>query len=206
MGNCHPNLMAITKTIIINKALTQIGAARVTSIDDGSAKALLLTSVYEAALRSVLSECKWNFATKRAALATNSTITLGFYDVGQTIVYDRPTDVIQIHDTAPANATWRDEGDYIISDSSDMALRYVYYLDDVTKYPIYFVDALIDKLSVDIAYVVVNDKNLAETFIKKYEGITLPKAVSMNSQVGQQQVPRDEAWLNSKYTDGSIDS
>jgi hypothetical protein len=198
--------MAITKTVIINKACTQVGARTVTSIDDGSDTANVLSAIYEPCLKSVLNECKWNFATKRAALATNSTVTLDFYDVGQGALYDRPTDVVRIFNSDPPYAKWKEEGDYIISDSSALSLRYVYYIEDTTKFPIYFVEALVDKLSADIAYAIVNSASLADSFLRKYEKISLPKAISSNSQTGEQQTMVDDAWTIAKYNDTQSDA
>lgn len=191
--------MAISKTIIINKALTLIGAKQITSVDDGTNTANLVGSIYETSLKSVLSECKWNFATKRANLPTNSTASLDFYDVGEGLIYDRPTDVIRIYSSNPPEAKWREEGDYIISDSSGLGIRYVYYIEDTTKFPIFFVEALVDKLASDLAYSVVNSASLAQGFIQKYENISLPKAISDNSKTGVQQTLQDDAWELAKY-------
>ena len=198
--------MAISKTIIINKALSLIGAKQIVSVDDGSDMANLVGSIYETSLKSVLSECKWNFATKRDSLPTNSTATLDFYDVGETIIYDRPTDIIRIYSSEPPTAKWREEQDYIISDSSGLGLRYVYYIEDVTKFPIYFVEALVDKLASDLAYAVVNSASLAERCLIKYENISLPKATSSNSKTGVQQTMQDDAWELAKYNNFQADA
>lgn len=198
--------MAISKTIIINKALALIGAKQIVSVDDGSDTANLVASIYESSLKSVLSECKWNFATKRDALPTNSTATLEFYDVGETIIYDRPTDIIRIYSSDPPTAKWREEQDYIISDSAGLGIRYVYYIEDVTKYPIYFVEALVDKLAADLAYAIVNSGTLAQRFIEKYENISLPRATSMNSKTGVQQTMKDDAWERAKYQNTQPDA
>lgn len=192
--------MAITQTDILNKSLTLVGAAPVVSIDDDSNNARILNRVYEIALRSILSECKWNFATKRVNLTSVSN-TLAFEDVGESYVYIKPVDMIRIYSTNPVSASWREEGDYIISDSSELGVRYVYYLNIPGKYPSYFLDAFIDKLASEIAYAIVNSASLAESFIKKYEGISLPKAVTANSQTGIQQTLQDDAWTLSKYQD-----
>ena len=61
--------MANSQTNIINKALILVGATPVISISDGSPNAQVLSNIYDIALQSVLSEAKWNFATKRANLS-----------------------------------------------------------------------------------------------------------------------------------------
>lgn len=197
--------MSVSKTDIVNKALTLVGATPVTSIDDDTNNARVVSRVYEISLRSILSECKWNFATKRAALSVLAD-TLAWYDTGESIVYQKPTDMIRIFGVSSPNVVWREEGDYIISDTSGLGVRYVYFLDTPSKYPSYFIDALIIRLAADIAYMIVNSKELGEAFTKMYEGVSLTKAMSANSQVGRQQILQDDAWELAKYTNGQMDA
>jgi len=192
--------MAVSKTEILNKALTLVGAAPVVNIDDDTNNARILSRVYETSLRSILSECKWNFATHRRML-TVSTDTMEWYDTGETYIYAKPTDVIRIFGTNSPSAKWREEGDYIVSDTSGLGIRYVRYLDIPSKYPSYFTDALVDRLCSDIAYSIVNSATLGSSFLEKYESLSLPKAMSANSQVGTQQTITDDAWELAKYQD-----
>lgn len=197
--------MAVTKTDIVNKALTLAGAAPVISIDDDVENARTVKRVYETALRSILGECKWNFATTRSTLSSVS-VTLPFYEPGNNIVYQKPTDMIRLYDVSSTSAFWREEGDYIISDTADLAIRYVYYIDVPSKYPMYFTEAFIDRLVADIAFSIVNSSSLAEKYLQKYEKISLPKAMAINSQSGYQQTIRDDAWELAKYSDFNYDS
>jgi hypothetical protein len=190
--------MSITKTVIINKALTLVGANPVVNIDDDTNNARILSRVYESSLRSILSECKWNFATKRALL-TSVVVTLDWYDVGETYVYQKPTDSIRIFETNVDGSIWREEGDYIISDTAALGVRYVYYLDTPSKYPASFVEAFVDKLCSDITYMIVNSSTLGEKYKGFYEKVSLPKATSENSMIGKQQTLKDDAWEMSKY-------
>lgn len=197
--------MAISKTDILNKALTLVGAQPVTSIDDDTTNAQILSRVYEISLRGILAECKWNFATKRALLSVSADV-LPWYDTGENIVYIKPTDMIRIYGTSSPSASWREEGDYIVSDTAALGLRYVYFLDTPSKYPSTFVEAFVDKLASDISYAIVNSQTLGEKFYKLYEGISLPKATSANSQTGIQQTLQDDSWELSKYSNGSINA
>ena len=197
--------MSISKTDIINKALTQVGALPVTSIDDDSNNARVMSRVYEISLRSILSECKWNFATKRVLLSV-LTDTMAWYDTGEIYVYQKPIDMIRIFGTNSPGATWREEGDYIVSDTQGLGVRYVYYLDTPSKYPATFVEAFIDKLCSDIAYMIVNSSTLGEKFKELYEKVSLPKAQNDSAQTGTQQVLKDDAWELAKYGNGSFDA
>jgi hypothetical protein len=51
---------------------------------------------------------------------------------------------------------------------------------------------------------IVNSASLAEKFQAVYESITLPKAMSANSQVGAQQTLRDDAWEGAKYNNNQL--
>lgn len=190
--------MAITKTLIINKALTEIGAQPITNIDDDTNNARIINRVYEIALRGILSECNWNFARKRALLVVSAD-TLPWYDTGETVVYVKPNDMIKIFRTSYREAVWREEGDYIISDTTALGVEYVYYLDDPGKYSMAFIEAFVDKLASDAAYMIVNSASLGKTYKELYEGVSLPKAISSNSQIGTQQEIKDDAWELAKY-------
>ena len=163
--------MANSKTAIINKALVLCGAATVTNITDGTPNANALSNVYQISLQSILSECKWNFATSRATLsvAATSSTTPAFFYTGEKFVYALPGNIIRIFDVNPREAYWREESGQIISDTDNLGILYVYYDDNPDDYPSYFLDAFIDKLCSDIAYLIINSAGVAEAFIKKYK-------------------------------------
>lgn len=189
--------MAVTKTSLINKALTLCGASTITSITDDTVNARSVNNVYEISLKSALTECKWNFATTRSTL-TITVNTVAWYHQNESYTYTKPTDCLRVFETKDSSTIWREEGDLIITDTSPLDIKYVYYHDDPTKYPSYFLDAFIDKLCSDISYTIINSASKAESFLAKYEKISLPKAMSENSQIGIQQVPVDDEWTSSK--------
>lgn len=202
--------MANSQTQIINKALVLCGAATITNINDGTPNANALSNVYDISLQSILSECKWNFCTVRASLtqvATESPTYPAFLYPGESFVYALPTGVIRIWAVNPGNAMWREESGQLISDSANLQILYTFYDNNPGDYPSYFLDAFVDKLCSDIAYMIINSAQIAEAFVKKYEGVSLPRATSSNSQTGIQQCPRDGAWTNAKfYNDGWYDA
>lgn len=193
--------MAISKTEIINKSLTLVGANPITNIDDDTNNARIVNRVFEISLRSILSECKWNFATIRKLLALLD-VDLEWYYTGEVYVYQRPINCIRIFGTNDDDATWREEGDYIISDTSGLGIIYVRYFDDTTKFPSSFIEAFSDKLCSDICFMITNSSSKAESFLQKYEQVSLPKARSENAQTGRQQYSKDDAWERAR--DGEI--
>lgn len=189
--------MALSKVELINRALTKVGAAPITSLTDSTNNARIANRVYDSALRSILEECKWNFATKRLTLSSSAD-SVDWYDTGETYVYQKPADLIKIHGTNYEAATWRVEGEHIFSDTAALGIRYVYFIDEPAKFPSAFAEALEDKLCSDMAYAIVNSRILGEQYYERYEKISLPKAMSSNSQVGTQQTPIDDAWTRAK--------
>ena len=151
--------MAVSKSQMCNKALTKLGEQPITNLSDDTERARVLNRVYELSLKTILSEGKWNFAVKRANL-TELDVTLAWTYAGEAYVYQKPTDMIRIFDKSSSTATFREEGDYIISDTSGLGVLYVYYLDDPAKYSASFVEAFIDRLCADIAYMIVNSASL----------------------------------------------
>jgi len=193
--------MAITKTTIVNKALTKVGASPVVSIEDDTEQARVVSRVYELALRSILSECKWNFATRRKLLSASAQ-EFEWYENSEKYVYSKPADCVRIISANDKYAVWREEGDYILSDTASLGIRYVTYLDDPAKYSHAFIDAFVDKLCADISYSIVNSASLGDTFFEKYEKMSLPKAMSINGQIGKQIDIVDDEWENAKYING----
>ena len=203
MAANNPN----TQLQIINKALVLVGSPTVGSITDGSVSANALNTVYEIALQEILSECNWNFAKTRIFLPTSSTTTtssINFLYSDESIIYVLPTfGVVRIWNVTPPTALWRESNGYIISDSSGLGIEYTNYDDTPSDYPSYFIPAFIDKLCMDIAYVIINSPPVAKAFMEKYE-YSLASAMSKNSQTGTQQLPADNDWVDAKYHDDTL--
>ena len=191
--------ITISKTSIANKALSRIGAEQISSITDGTANADIMNLLYQTSLKALLSECQWNFAIKRAALTSSASISLSFSFSGEAYQYEKPTDIVRILEVSDQYATWRDEGSYIISDTAGLGLKYIYFDDDPSNYPASFIDAFIDRLAYEAAYMILNSASMAERLLEKYNKLSLPKAKSENAQVGTHQVVNDDAWELAKY-------
>lgn len=197
--------MAVSKVSLVNKALTLCGGQPITAMTDDTENARVANRVYEISLKSVLSECKWTFATTRATLSLSAD-TMPWLHTNEAYVYVRPSNALRIFNVSDPRATWREERDYIISDTASLGITYVYYHDDPSKYPPKFVDALVDKLCSDVCYAITNDIKKAEAFLNKYNKVSLLKAKSENSQTGTHQIPKDDAWEIAKYNNENVNA
>ncbi len=199
--------MATYTTIgICNHALVLCGASPITALTDDSANARSLNAIYENARKGFLTECRWSFSTTRSTLATNSTTNLfpwTFDEEGY--VYNRPGTTgscLRIWDMSDINAIWREEGEYLISDTTGLGARWTWDNSEVGLWRPKAITAFMDKLCSDICYMIINSVTKAEAFLKKYEGVSLPSAMAENSQTGMQQEVIDDAWEKAKFGQG----
>lgn len=195
--------MATSSVEIVNRALTMLGASPINSLTEDTRNARIMNRIYDSSLRAVLSECLWTFATKRKNLAQLSEDPeWTSHDLNY--VYQRPSDCIRIFGWSKTYAVVREESDKILSDEGSLGLLYVFYQDDPTKYSASFVEALADKLASDTAFMVLNSTAKGEAMLKKYEGVSLPKAMAENSQLQTPVTPDDNAWVDAKYSGETI--
>ena len=197
------NMATYTTITICNHALVLCGASPITALTDDSANARSLNAIYEDARKGFLTECRWSFSTTRSTLVTNSTTDLfpWTYDE-ESSVYNRPGtsgSCLRIWDMSTINAIWREEGEYLISDTAGLGARWTWDNSEVGLWRPKAITAFIDKLCSDICYMILNDVKKAEVFLEKYEKISLTQAMAENSQTGAQQNVIDDAWLGAKY-------
>lgn len=199
--------MATYTTIgICNHALVLCGASPITALSDDTANARSLNAIYENARKGFLTECRWSFSTTRSTMVTNSTtglIAWTFDEEGY--VYNRPGTTgscLRIWDMSDINAIWREEGEYIISDSADLGARWTWDNSEVGTWRPKAISAFMDKLCSDICFMIMNSVSKAESFLKKYEAVSLPAAMAENSQTGFNQEVIDDAWTGAKYGQG----
>jgi len=120
---------------ICNLALSFVGdRANVSSIDppEGSAQAEHCARWYPIARDRLLSEHNWNFATKRAALALLSSVSIS----GWSYAYAMPADCMTAIAVIPTDSA----GDYLYSTSSPLYPEQYQYDDLTTITPIEFVE------------------------------------------------------------------
>lgn len=183
---------------IVNKALVQCGASKITSLTEDTANARILNEIYDTSRKEILAECGWTFALTRSSLVTTS-VTQPWSYTSESYVYDKPTDLIQIIDTSDKNAVWRIEGDYIMADVISLGIKYVFDQTDESKFSPHFVSAFVDKLCSEICFQILQSSTQAQAFLEKYEKVSLDKAMAINAQQGTQQQIQDDYWESAKF-------
>lgn len=200
--------MATYTTItIVNHALLLCGASPIVALTDDTANARAMNAIYENALKGFLTETRWTFNTTRSTLVTNSTTNLFPWTFDEEAhVYDRPGSTtsatgscLRIWDMSDPDAIWREEGNFIISDTADLGARWAWYNDQLHLWRPKALIAFLDKLASDVAYMIINSVPKADAFLKKFEQVSLPAAMAENAQTGTQQEVLDDLWLKAKY-------
>lgn len=186
----------MSKVTIVNKALTYLGANRITSLADGTLESQSASNMWEDSLRSVLSECGWKFATKRTLL-NKLDIEPAWVEDGMINYFQLPSDLVEIFGIMNENAKWTREEKKILTDQKDFGIKYVYYCDDATLYPAYFVDALAVKLAADMCYELTNSESKTEALLELYKGEFLPIARTKNARAASLPEVKDEYWVTS---------
>lgn len=186
----------MSKVTIVNKALTYLGANRITSLTDDTLEAKSASNMYEDSLRSILSECGWKFATKRVLL-NKLDEEPAWQENGMANYFQLPSDCVEIFGVMNEEAVWEREAKKIIANQSEFGIKYVYFCDDTTLYPSYFIDAFAIKLAADMCYEITNSEAKTEALLELYKGEFLPMARTKNAREASRPQVKDDHWVTS---------
>src|SRR3990167_7112512 len=124
--------MATYTTVgLCNHALVLCGASPITALTDDTANARALNAIYENARKGFLTECRWTFALTRSTLATVSTATIAWLHDEEAYAYSVPSNSLRIWQMSDIEAIWRQEGQYIISNTGSLGTLYTWDHDQV---------------------------------------------------------------------------
>lgn len=196
---------------IANRALTMLGASRITSLSDNRKEAREINAVYEQVRDEELRRYNWNFAIKRAALAALTDAP----PFGFSLQYRVPADfmrAIQIGDVYPAvnlsDVVGLDDSAYAIENDgagrvirtnmgAPLNLRYVARIEDSTVYDPLFVGALAAKLAMDVAESLSASTNKVDQASRNYR-MALSDAVRCNAIEKPPVKLADDTWIASR--------
>lgn len=147
-----------TSTELVNRALRGIGKAQISSLaGDSNKEGVVARLIYDPARKTLLTSAIWWFAERRAQLTASATTPTFGYDYA----YPAPADflrLVSVHPSDDDRATTpyrlgNQSGDdrVILTDSTSCYIRYVFDLQDVSVMPSTFQDALVARLSEDLA-------------------------------------------------------
>lgn len=175
---------------IVNRALALIGANKITSLSDETLEAQSANNMYEGSLKSILSECCWGFAKKRAWL-NMLTIKPAF---GGGNYFQPPSDYVRIFKKT-ADAEF--EGEYLLSYADKLGVIYTFLQKDTNRYTPQFIDAFACRLAYDMSFDLTNSSSKQESLLRLYKGEFLPIARSADARDRMPEKVSDDYWINS---------
>lgn len=182
---------------VSNLALTILGADRITSLEDNSENARRLLALYLPCLEDLLRAHPWNFAIQRATLARLATTPMFEYDYE----FQLPGDclrVLEVSDGTSLITDYKIEGKKLLSDKTDVYIKYITNVTDANVYTSQFIMVLSARLAAEIAYAVTNNKATAKEIADIYDArLQMAKATDAQESDSVNTVDED-LWTTDK--------
>jgi len=183
-----------SETDLLNDALGQIGAARVTAIDDGSINANHCQTFYPPLRDGALRAAKWNFTLKRVELAQDATGPEFEFAYSYTL----PTDCLRVWEYYGANpstttiptalvqsvAPWKIEGRKLVTNDAEVKILYGARLTNPDVWDALFYQYLTTHLASKLASAIPKDERKANSLLDQAIRVLLPMALASDGQEG----------------------
>lgn len=184
-----------TEIEIINKSLTLLGGNQITSRQENSPSAKTMDALYDGCRDRVLRECPWNFAVKRASLASDGTPTWGDF----AYTYPVPADFLYLMHTEDFE-DYTIEGGKIVANATGnvtggaLKIKYVARIEDAAAFDTLFTEALAYRLAYEACERITQSNTKKADLFQEYE-LTMTRAKRIN---GQEDAPEDyveDSWI-----------
>lgn len=188
---------------IVNRALTKLGDARISSLDDDVKPAAVASSIFDQVRDAEMSAHSWNFA-KHREMITSEVVKPAF---GWEYQYLIPSDCLRVLEAGPwpqaimgpyighDTRSYAIEGQRILSNMGPVLnLIYLRRITDAGIFPPMFIEALACKLAVEMAESLNSSNSKRELAWKEYE-----QAVRMARRLNAISLPpqavQDDTWM-----------
>lgn len=187
--------MATSKTEICNVALSMFGGQRIIDLNDpDTEEAKLCAAVYDTLRLDLLDQYSWNCATKRAALNQLSATPVFGYDYK----YELPSDYIRILEVEHQKSyPYVVEGNQLHSNNDGVNIRYIYDIEDVSRFSQRFSMTLSAYIAATICYNLTESRPMTELITKIYAD-RLFKAKSIDGQEGVKNYTEESTWITDR--------
>lgn len=185
-----------SKVQICNIALARLGASRITSLTDNTAEAKLCNLLFNDIADLVMVEGSWSTTIRRASLnLTSNTPAFGY-----TSEFQLPTNpfclkLLSINDVTPGDEDYRIEGDKLLANITSMKVRYIARITDTQSYGPFLTQAIISRLTAELAYSITGQANAAERWMQQYE-LDVRKGLANDGQQGSNEQTVSPDLLN----------
>ena len=162
-----------SKITICSNALLQLGAATISSFDEGTDLSKLCSNLWEQTRDGVLRAHPWNCATKRVSLAPTAASPV--YEFA--FAYNLPGDFLRLAD-ADTDFNYKVEGRQVLADENPLLIKYIFKNKDVPSYDALLIEALTAAMKAALAYPVTKSTTKeSETLALYLERLRLARAI-----------------------------
>lgn len=172
--------MTYTKISLCSKALLKIGAATITSFEEGTAEAEVAANLYPYIRDGLLSSYPWTFAVSQTRLPQLEDAPLADYKYA----YALPNDFLRIISAGIGSRgrglEYRIVENALHSNLPEVNLTYIFRPEEY-NFPAYFCEALINKLAFEFCIPLTESTSRAEFLGKIYEE-SVKQARSVDAQ------------------------
>lgn len=192
---------------VANRALTKLGAARITALSDDNKQARAINSCYDVLLDAELRLNRWTFALKRVELPADADAPLYGFEYSYTLpadflrldlINDMYPDVSLASYVSADPADYQIEGSKILTNySAPLKVRYGAKISDPAQWDALFIEAFACRLAAEICEDLTQSTPKRQLAWQEYQ-----RAVSMAKRANAierppQQGP-DDAWIFSR--------
>lgn len=175
---------------VANRALTKLGSARITSLDDDVKSARALKSMFDDVRDDELRANRWSFALKRTSLAALVSVPAFGYDYQYAVPSDFlkldmvndqfPTEVMDNYVTGEL-LDWVLEGNLILANiAAPLKLRYLARIEDPNAWDPNFREALACRLAAELAEDLTQSNQKRQLAWEEYK-MAVVRAVKSNA-------------------------
>jgi hypothetical protein len=180
-----------------------IGSGVITSFDQGTKPANVVSDIYDEVLKTLLASGKWKFASTRVQLAKSSTAPATEFDNAFVLPADWIRTIsVSNNDVTIGNVMYKHgqvgSQNVLESSSEDLFLNYVRFEEDPNLMTALFRNAFTIALARDMAVPLANSNTLEEQLAKKAR-VALGRAMAVDS-MGSFPVNRPRgSWVTSRF-------
>ena len=171
---------SMTEIDVVNRALTKLGAQKITALTDNSPSASVMSDIVDSVRDQFLRDNTWNPAVERVVLAKDTTAPAW----GWASRFALPADYIKIvtvesgsssavtlytDGDQPQPVKYRIEGTYILCDeTASLWVRYVKRLTDMSRYDSQMIEALATLYAKEACMGIIGDPSLKDQLHNEY--------------------------------------
>lgn len=160
--------MALNDVALASRALIRIGAAPITSFDDGSVESQVSGALFAPVRDALLSAYSWSFATAQTQLTRLADTPLADYDYA----YQLPNDYLRVLSAGTlrqsSGVRYRLVQDRLYTNANEVMLTYVFRPAEEV-FPPYFDQAIIARLAAEFTIPITESTSRAEAMFRLAE-------------------------------------